>query len=106
MIDDKLWEVDKNIILAFDVENKLSISGEGYKSIKLIGGASSFFYDYYLGTGAGIVFGKSDLSGKLDIIAGSNNQFTFRIDDSRYTVNFPPTPYPPYVVMDILRNSL
>ncbi|MBV1821259.1 flagellin [Clostridium cochlearium] len=71
MLDDKLWEVDKDIIVHFDDEDRLHISGENYKNISLIGGAAGFFYEYHIGRGVGVVFGKSDLSGKLDIISGS-----------------------------------
>jgi len=97
MLDDKLWEVDKDIIVHFDDEDRLHISGENYKNISLIGGAAGFFYEYHIGRGVGVVFGKSDLSGKLDIIKGSNDNFTFTIYDKKYNVNFPPTPYPPYM---------
>ncbi len=97
MLDDKLWEVDKNIIPSFDEENRLTISGEKYSTMKLVGNATSFFYEYHIGNNAGVVFGKSDLSGKLDIQSGKNNKFTFRISGEDYTVNLPPTPTPYYM---------
>ena len=98
MLDDKLWDVDRNLIPSLDKNNVLSLSAENCKKIDgLVGGALSFFYEYHISMGAGTVFGSSDLSGKLDIITGSNDKFTFTIEDKRYNVKFPPTPYPPYM---------
>jgi len=98
MLDDKLWDVDRNLIPSLDKNNVLSLSAENCKKIDgLVGGALSFFYEYHISMGAGTVFGSSDLSGKLDIITGSNDNFTFTIEDKRYNVKFPPTPYPPYM---------
>ncbi|SNV81314.1 flagellin [Clostridium cochlearium] len=98
MLDDKLWDVDRNLIPSLDKNNVLSLSAENCKKIDgLVGGALSFFYEYHISMGAGTVFGSSDLSGKLDIITGSNDKFTFTIEDKRYNVEFPPTPYPPYM---------
>jgi len=98
MLDDKLWDVDRNLIPSLDKNNVLSLSAENCKKIDgLVGGALSFFYEYHISMGAGTVFGSSDLSGKLDIIKGSNDNFTFTIYDKKYNVNFPPTPYPPYM---------
>lgn len=115
MLDDKLWEVDRNLIPSIDKNNILSLSAENYKKIDaLIGGALGFFYEYHIGMGAGVVIGSSDLSGKLDIIKGSNNQFTFNIGDKKYTIDFPPTPEPSYMgngytaeeIVEIMQNQL
>lgn len=84
--------------MPIDENNILSLSAENYKKIDaLTGGALGFFYEYHIGMGAGVVLGSSDLSGKLDIIDGSNNQFTFNIGDRKYTVHFSPTPEPSYM---------
>lgn len=52
-----------------------SLSAEDYHHIDgITGGAAGFFYEYHIGSGPGVVYGTSDLSGNLDIIYGSNNE--------------------------------
>lgn len=92
MIDDKLFEIDGNIIVSVKENRTLSISAENYKDIEgLTGGAASFFYEYHLGSGGGIVYGSSDLSGRLKIVKDSNDVFSFNVDGKTYTIKFNPS---------------
>lgn len=98
MLDDKLWDVDKNIIPHIDENNVITLSAEDYHHIDgITGGAAGFFYEYHIGSGPGVVYGTSDLSGNLDIISGSNDVFTFTMDGKRFEVKFQQTPKPHYM---------
>lgn len=67
----------KNILNEI-TESIQPLSAENYKKTDVLtGGALEFFYEHQIGMRAGVILGSSDLSGKLDIIEGSNNQFTF-----------------------------
>lgn len=92
MMDEKLLDADENIILSLTKDNTLNLSAEGYHEMRISGGAGSFIYEYHLGRGPGTVYGSSDLSGELHIIAGSNDVFKFNVGNNPYSVNFPPTP--------------
>lgn len=91
MFDDALCEVDENALVSLNEDNILSLSTEGYKDVSLSGGATSFLYDYHLGKGPGVIYGTSDLSGRLHIIDGSNDKLSFNVGSNKYTVNFPDT---------------
>lgn len=112
IIDDKLIEEDKNLIINLTKNNTVSLQSENSRSIDYIkGGLSFLFYEYHIGNPPGMVIGVTEFkeNGKLSVKEGVNDKLKFFVGASKeYTIDFSPSSegYSIDELIDIINNQL